>query len=621
MFAYIEMGIKEISNLLEAFMAKKDFLKKIVISVFILSVVVISLFILFSLNPPKGEVSYPLSAESYQDGDQTNLFSIIKGRYEKEPFNGVATLIFFLAITHSLSVNYFSTKAHQLDKAFEQLKLEGKVSREDRSMQATVFHFLGEIEVVFGLWSIILGIAWASYFNWESFVYYINDLSYVEPLFIIVIMIIASSRPILKFFELILWRIVKIFHGTIEAWWLAILLLSAFLSSFITGPAAMTICSMLLSEKFFVLNPSKSLKYTTLALLFVNISVGGAMTNFASPPILMVATPWNWSNGFMAMTFGWKSIIAIAIGTISYFFVFKSEFKKLEKPHHDLQFKRYIQNRFISQKELEILFEDLEQNVDHRMGYSRELRAFSIILKDNMKAIAKRKLSKDEYESFDVDAAIDEKFESIADKQFRRTIPGLLPVSERDEYYDPDWDRRDEYVPYWIMGVHMLFMLWTIVNAHESALFLAGLLFYLGFYQITYYYQNRIDFRPALLVGFFLAGLIVHGTLQEWWIAPILGNLPPLGLNVASIVLTSFNDNASITYLSSLVPNLSDTLKYAVVSGAITGGGLTVIANSPNPIGQSILKPYFKNGIEAGTLLKYALFPTVVATIIFFILG
>ena len=177
-----------------------------------------------------------------------------------------------------------------------------------------------------------------------------------------------------------------------------------------------------------------------------------------------------------------------------------------------------------------------------------------------------------------------------------------------------------DLVPFWIMGVHLLFMLWTILNAHESALFLAGFLFYLGFYQITSFYQNKIEFRPALLVGFFLAGLIVHGTLQAWWIAPILGSLPPLGLNLASIVLTSFNDNAAITYLSTLVPNFSDTLKYAVVSGAITGGGLTIIANSPNPIGQSILKPYFKQGIEAGQLLKFALLPTLIATVVFFML-
>ena len=583
------------------------------------AIILVFIFIATLDRPIKSEV-FPLTSSAYQDANETNLITILKGRLIKEPFNGIVTIIFFLAIAHSLSVNYFNTKAHELEHEFEGLKLQGKISRDSKSMKATIYHFLGEVEVVFGLWAIVLGIACASYYDWGTFVDYINSLSYREPIFIIVIMVIASSRPILKLFELILWRIVKVFNGSIEAWWLSILLLSAFLSSFVTGPAAMTICAMLLADKFFVLNPSKSLKYTTLALLFVNISVGGAMTNFASPPVLMVVDVWDWNILFMFLNFGWKSIIAITIGTVSYFLMFRKEFKSLEKPHQDLQFKRYIQNRFISQKELEILFEDLEQNVDARMGYSKEVRAFSVILKDNLKAIARRKLTKEEIQEYEVDLAIDEKFESIANKQFRRTIPGLLSNEERDEYNDPDWDKRDDRVPFWIMGAHLLFMLWTIMNAHETILFLAGFLFFLGFYQITSYYQNKIEFRTALLVGFFLAGLIVHGTLQEWWIAPILGNLPPLGLNFASIVLTSFNDNAAITYLSTLVPNFPDTLKYAVVSGAITGGGLTIIANSPNPIGQSILKPFFKNGIEAGNLLKYALMPTAVAMIIFFVL-
>lgn len=563
---------------------------------------------------------FPISEASYSTDENDGLLDILKSRLAQEPFNIVVTLIFFMAIFHSLSVNFFNKKAHEFEERFEHLKAEGKVDKNSKPMISTIFHFLGEVEVVFGLWSVLLGVLCSIYYDWHTFVEYVNSLSYREPIFIIIIMIIASSRPILKLFEIILWRIVKIFKGTLQSWWISILILSAFLSSFITGPAAMTICALLLLDKFYVLKPSKGFKYATLALLFVNISVGGAMTNFASPPVLMVVDVWDWDMGFMMMTFGWKSIIAIVISTISYYILFRKEFAILEKPHQDLQYKKYIQKRFISQKELEILFEDLEQNVDKRMGYSTELRAFSGILKDSLKEIAKRKLTKTEIEEYDVNNAIEEKFESIVNKQFRRTIPGLLPVEERDHYEDPDWDQREDHVPFWIMIVHVLFMLWTIMNAHETIFFITGFLFYLGFYQITSFYQNRIEFRPALMVGFFLAGLVVHGTLQSWWIAPILGNLPALGLNLASIILTSFNDNAAITYLSTLVPNFPDVLKYAVVSGAITGGGLTIIANSPNPIGQSILKPYFPEGIEAGSLLKYALIPTIIAMVIFYVL-
>jgi Na+/H+ antiporter NhaD/arsenite permease-like protein len=556
----------------------------------------------------------------YYDGHLDNIGEILKNRIKKDPFNLIATIIFFLAITHSLFVNKFLIKAHKCELEHEQMVKDGKVSKESKSIKGNLYHFLGEVEVVFGLWAVILGILAAVYYDWHTFVEYVNSLSYREPIFIIVIMLIASSRPILKLFELFIWRIVKIFGGSLEAWWLALLIMSSFLSSFITGPAAMTIIALLLSDKFFSLNPSKPLKYTTLALLFVNISVGGAMTNFASPPVLMVADKWEWSMAFMFINFGWKSIIAITISTLIYFFIFKKEFKKLKKPYNDMMYKKYIQNRFISSKELEDKFEDLEKHVDMRLGFSNEVKALSFILKENMKEIARRKLTKDELELYDVNNAIEEKFETIASKQYRKTIPGLLSYEDRDIYQDPEWDSREDRVPLWVMGVHLLFMIWTILNAHETALFLAGFLFFLGFYQITSFYQNKIDFRPAMLVGFFLAGLIVHGTLQSWWIAPILGNLPPLGLNLASIILTSFNDNAAITYLSTLVPNFSDQMKYAVVSGAITGGGLTIIANAPNPIGQSILKPYFKSGIEAGNLLKYALMPTIVAMIIFLIL-
>jgi hypothetical protein len=55
-----------------------------------------------------------------------------------------------------------------------------------------------------------------------------------------------------------------------------------------------------------------------------------------------------------------------------------------------------------------------------------------------------------------------------------------------------------------------------------------------------------------------------------------------------------------------------------LVSGALTGGGLTVIANAPNPAGFSILKPSFEEGaISALYLFLYALPPTIIAIIAF----
>ena len=88
-------------------------------------------------------------------------------------------------------------------------------------------------------------------------------------------------------------------------------------------------------------------------------------------------------------------------------------------------------------------------------------------------------------------------------------------------------------------------------------------------------------------------------------------------LFLTSTVLTAFNDNALITYLASLVPNLDESLKIAVVAGAVTGGGLTVIANAPNPAGQALLNRFFDGAIRPVGLFLGALPPTVIAAVAF----
>jgi hypothetical protein len=168
-------------------------------------------------------------------------------------------------------------------------------------------------------------------------------------------------------------------------------------------------------------------------------------------------------------------------------------------------------------------------------------------------------------------------------------------------------------IPIWITAVHIVFLIWTVLTSHYPALFLAGFLFFLGFARATAAYQSRIDLRAPLLVGFFLAGLVIHGTLQGWWIAPLLASLSERGLFFGSTFLTAFNDNALITYLATLVPNLDDRLKIAVVEGAVTGGGLTVIANAPNPAGQALLSRFFDGAVAPVSLLAGALVPTLIA--------
>ena len=566
------------------------------------------------------DVSFPLSQDDYGDSENNNYFSVLIHRIQTEPFNLIATIIFFLAICHTMVIGIFQKRAHHLEEHYQELIRQGLRDKNSHSIIASIFHLLGEVEVVFGLWSVILAASIIAYFNWDTCVTYLDSLHYTEPLFIIVIMNVASSRPVIKFFEMLLGSVVKLFGNTLQVWWLTILILAPLLGSFITEPAAMTIGAMLLADKFYSLNPSRRLKYVTLALLFVNVSIGGVLTNFAAPPVLMVAGVWNWDLPFMLINFGWKAVLAIILSTTTYYILMRNDLNQLKEAYENYLYKRFIQKQFISKKELEASFEQLEQFVDKNVSFSSELDAYSVILQDNIKELAKQKLTKEECERYNIENAIDEKFNGIKFEEMCRTIPGLLPPEKRPPYMDPNWDQREDSVPLWIMLIHLVFLLWTVVNAHEPVLFMAGFLFFLGFYQVTSFYQNRLDLKQPVLVAFFLAGLIVHGTLQGWWIAPLLGSLPKLGLNLTAIVLTAFNDNAAITYLSTLVPDFSDELKYAIVTGAITGGGLTLIANAPNPVGQSILKKYFKTGISSGMLFKYALLPTMITAVVFYLI-
>jgi Na+/H+ antiporter NhaD/arsenite permease-like protein len=175
-------------------------------------------------------------------------------------------------------------------------------------------------------------------------------------------------------------------------------------------------------------------------------------------------------------------------------------------------------------------------------------------------------------------------------------------------------------VPAWITTVQLAFMGFTVWVAHYPPLFIGGFLFFLAFSQATAHHQGKFDLKAPLLVGFFLAGLVVHGGLQAWWIEPVLTRLGEFPLFIGATVLTAFNDNAAITYLATLVPGFTDPLKYAVVAGAVTGGGLTVIANAPNPAGQNILQRFFPDGVSPLGLALGALPPTIILAICFLLL-
>jgi hypothetical protein len=503
-------------------------------------------------------IEFPISEATYQameeahvaeTGHAMGLIEQLQLRAKADPFNVVATVIFLLAVGHTFLATTFNKLAHKYEvehrnevSSHDKLYVEGK---EPVSFKATLFHFLGEVEAIFGIWLIplLLTLVFLEPDGFHVAAMYVDSRNFTEPMFVVIIMAIASSRPVVQIAETCLRSVASIGKSTPAAWWLSILTVAPLLGSFITEPAAMTIAALLIGHQFYLLEPSPKFKYATLGLLFVNVSVGGTLTHFAAPPVLMVANSWHWNMPFMFTHFGWRAVLGIVIATAVYFFIFKKEFKELSVRHAEQKAK----------------------------------------------------------------AAVAEK---------------------------------PEPAPAWVVIVHLGFVAWTVLTLHHPAFFIAGFLFFLAFTMATHHHQYDIKLKSPLLVGFFLAGLVTHGGLQGWWISPVLSSLAEVPLFIGATVLTAFNDNAAITFLASQVPAFSPDellagqwisktgtalanakgLEYAVVAGAVTGGGLTVIANAPNPAGQSILSKYFKDGVSPFKLLLGALFPTLVMACVFIFL-
>ncbi len=470
--------------------------------------------------------AFPKPTETYKEV-KGGAMDIIKARAKEDPFNVAATIIFLLAICHTFVAIPLGKLAHH----YEHIHQENLMKRGHRdhdhpdgepevSFKATVFHFLSEVEAIFGIWVLVLAGAATYYYSWGDFKMYLSeDKNFTEPLFVVVIMAIAASRPVLRIAEKLMSVAAALGKGSPSAWWLSVLIIAPILGSFITEPAAMTIAAMLLAKKFYQFKPSPTLAYGTIGLLFVNISVGGTLTHFAAPPVLMVAGTWGWDTLFMLEHFGWKAVTGVVLSSLLYFVIFKKSLHRVT---------------------------DLSDGVlDNRLN----------------------------------------------------------PQA---------WNERETPIPAWVTFAHLLFLGWTVYTAHYPVLFVGGFLFFLAFLMATRHHQNAVSMRSPMMVGFFLAGLVVHGGCQGWWIGPIIQTLSDSALMFGATVLTAFNDNAAITYLASQVEGISFSAKHAVVAGAVTGGGLTVIANAPNPAGQSILSKYFDGGVSPFKLFLAALTPTII---------
>ena len=447
------------------------------------------------------------------------LWETLSDAVRENPFRLYASAVFLMSIIHCFFYGEFLYLSNRIRI------VNGEV-KNFRGVVRSFLKFLSEVEIIFALWLVPLLAGYIYFFGWNSLTEYLDNMAYrqgrfAEPVFVLVIMAISASRPIIDLAETAIERLARLLGGSVMAWWACVLIFGSLLGSFITEPAAITICAMLLAKQFFKYSPSEKFKYATIGLLLVAISIGGTITPFAAPPVLMVKKAWDWDIPFMVSNFAWKAVLAIVISVVSSAFVFRREFAAMQAAKAESGGKR-------------------------------------------------------------------------------------APARERS--------------PMWIVSCHLMFLAGSVVLMHYTVLVVFLFFMYLGFLKVTRSFQDEFDIEPPLLVCIFLASLVIHGSFQGWWIAPVLNSLSETAVFLGSLVLTSFNDNAAITYLATHAPDFSDKAKYLIVAGAVTGGGLTLIANAPNLAGASILKAFFNDSISPSKLFWGALPPTIVAALLFYFL-
>ncbi|MFZ6655227.1 putative Na+/H+ antiporter [Undibacterium sp. TJN19] len=415
------------------------------------------------------------------------------------PIEIIGAVIFALALLHTFSAKFFEVLAHR------------------HASHAGLLHLLGEVEVVFGFWAFVLILLMALVSGGDAAVAYAESRQYTEPLFVFVVMVVAASRPVLEIVAKILAGLARVtpVPDAIALIWFGLAVVPL-LGALITEPAAMTLAALMLAPKIFRQDMPEWLKYGALGVLFVNVSIGGTLTSYAAPPVLMVASAWQWDSNFMASTFGWKAALAVVFNA------------------------------------------------------------------------------------------------SVITLLLRRHITAEPGKTKQDERLP---------VPLTVSLIHLAFLAGVVMLAHHPVFFLGLFLFFMGYTQAYERYQNPLILKEGLLVGFFLAGLVVLGGMQQWWLQPIVSSLSPFVLFFAALGLTAITDNAALTYLGSLIVGLSEQAKYLLVAGAVAGGGLTVIANAPNPAGVALLRRGFNDeSIGALGLLLGALPPTGVAALAFLVM-
>lgn len=405
----------------------------------------------------------------------------------------VGAAFFAIAVVHTFATQIFEKLAHL------------------RPNHAGAWHLLGEVEVAFGFWAMALIVVMMFVAGEPEATRYLDSCDFTEPMFVFAVMVVAGSKPIFELTSRLansVARALPLPDGM--ALYFTALAVVPLLGSFITEPAAITLAALILRDGYYSRSISPRLCYATLGVLFVNVSIGGTLTPYAAPPVLMVASTWGWDVGFTMSTFGWRVTIAVVVNAL----------------------------------------------------------AVTLLFRDELKRTSGRPDS---------------------------------PIAS---------------VPAAVSLTHLAILAGVVWFSHHPKVFMGLLLFFIGYTTAYSKYQSRLMVREGLMVAFFLAGVVVLGGQQRWWLEPLLRGMDASAVYYGATALTAITDNAALTYLGSLVDGTSDEFKYALVAGAVTGGGLTVIANAPNPVGFAILRGHFEDhAISPFGLLAAALPPTLVAVL------
>lgn len=430
-----------------------------------------------------------------------------------------------------------------------------------------VLHYLTEVEFVFPFWAMLFCLSLLYKYSYNFTADYLKEISFIEPIFVWVMLLICSCKPLLEGVKFITQMLAEFLNRKLNLlnfkkinlksenpeipktshfnaiYFFLILCFVPLLGSIITEVAAMTLAAMMLKPYFKQMG--QKFAYLAITTLCLNISIAGAITTFAAPPVLMVANKWGWDLAFMLENFAWRAFLAVPINAGLLLYFFRKRIAEIDLTH---------------------------------------LRAAAIANSTSMNS---------------------------KNINLQATNSNNVPVL----YFSPiqAFNRK-------MFFLYALFLVATIILQHSLLGLAIVFALFLSSHAFFKIYHQQLLLKEASLVALFLSGLMVLGKAQAWWVQAFLAGLSPHEIFATGFGLSIVMDNAAITYLASLLPNLSTEVQYKIVAAALTAGGLSILANAPNLLALGLLKKYFKGQkISHLNWFIYAI-PSTLVAVFFFLL-